>query len=298
MRGALAGGAGFILPGLLMTLVIAAILLGDAPPEWILGVGAGAGAAVIAVILQAAAVLGRSTLSGRRDRRGLAYALVAAAAAALAGPYVVLALVGSGLLELAWRRRGWATVHAWPVVLAGDRGAPRGGVDGDQGRGALLRRGLRGHPAHAGRRRRPARLDDGDGVRERGRLRPAHARPGHAHGRARRLGGGRHGRGAARLRDRVRPLVPDDPASAASGSGACGTTAPRARSSTAPRPAAAGAIAGAAVPLLGGLDEAWQLAVLGVAGGLLLARPAPLLALAAGALAGLAVALAGGPLPG
>ena len=62
-------------------------------------------------------------------------------------------------------------------------------------------------------------------------------------------------------------------------------------------PAAVGAIAGAAVPLLGGLEEGWQLAVLGVAAGLLALRPAPLLALGAGGLAGLAIALAGGPLP-
>ena len=62
-------------------------------------------------------------------------------------------------------------------------------------------------------------------------------------------------------------------------------------------PAAVGAIAGAAVPLLEGLAEAWQLAVLGAAGALLLLGRGPLLALATGALAGLAIALLGGPLP-
>ena len=46
-----------------------------------------------------------------------------------------------------------------------------------------------------------------------------------------------------------------------------------------------------------GLEEAWQLAVLGAAGALLLLGRGPLLALAAGALAGLAIALLGGPLP-
>ena len=96
LPGAIAGGLGFILPGLAMTLAIAAVLLGDAPPDWIVGVGAGAGAAVIAVIVQAAIVLGRSTLGGRRDFRGAAYALAAAATVILAGPYVVLVLLGAG----------------------------------------------------------------------------------------------------------------------------------------------------------------------------------------------------------
>ena len=36
-----------------MVLAIAALALGDAPPEWILGIGAGAGAAVVAVVVQA-----------------------------------------------------------------------------------------------------------------------------------------------------------------------------------------------------------------------------------------------------
>src|ERR687894_179946 len=42
LAGAVLGGLAFIPPGLLMVLAIAALALGDAPPEWILGIGAGA----------------------------------------------------------------------------------------------------------------------------------------------------------------------------------------------------------------------------------------------------------------
>jgi chromate transporter len=58
-----------------------------------------------------------------------------------------------------------------------------------------------------------------------------------------------------------------------------------------------GAIVGAAVPLAGGLEQPWQLAVLAAAAVLAALRPSPLPALAAGGAAGLVIALAGGPLP-
>jgi chromate transporter len=69
LAGALVGGFAFILPGLLMVLAIAALALGEAPPEWILGIGAGAGAAVVAVVVDAGISLGRSALAGRSDLR-------------------------------------------------------------------------------------------------------------------------------------------------------------------------------------------------------------------------------------
>jgi chromate transporter len=62
-------------------------------------------------------------------------------------------------------------------------------------------------------------------------------------------------------------------------------------------PAAVGAIVGAAVPLVAGLEEPWQLVVLAASAVLLALRPSPLPALAAGGAAGIAIALAGGPLP-
>src|SRR5580658_11338225 len=44
--GALVGGAGFILPGLVVILCLAVLFVAGSPPLWVLGAGAGAGAAV------------------------------------------------------------------------------------------------------------------------------------------------------------------------------------------------------------------------------------------------------------
>ena len=48
-RGALVGGAAFIVPGLIAILSLAALFLAGHPPRWVLAAGAGAGAAVAAV---------------------------------------------------------------------------------------------------------------------------------------------------------------------------------------------------------------------------------------------------------
>ncbi len=118
--GALVGGLAFILPGLLLTLAIAAVVLQDDPPAWVSAFGAGAAAAVVAVVAQAGIQLGRASLAGR-DRpataRALVYAGLGAAAAIALGPFVVLALLGCGLIELSLRRGGRAAVHAWPLAL-------------------------------------------------------------------------------------------------------------------------------------------------------------------------------------
>src|SRR3954468_24456515 len=55
--GALVGGFGFIVPGLVVILALSALFLGASPPDWVLGAGAGAGAAVAPVALDAAATL-------------------------------------------------------------------------------------------------------------------------------------------------------------------------------------------------------------------------------------------------
>ena len=43
-RGAVVGGLAFILPGLVLLLALAAVTLQDAPPDWVRGLSAGAGA--------------------------------------------------------------------------------------------------------------------------------------------------------------------------------------------------------------------------------------------------------------
>ncbi len=120
VAGAIAGGLAFILPGLLLVLAISAIALADEPPEWIVGIGAGAAAAVVAVVVQAGLLLVLASLEHRRDGpllRAVAYVAIGAAATVLAGAGLVLALLACGLVELAWRRRPGAAAHAWPVAL-------------------------------------------------------------------------------------------------------------------------------------------------------------------------------------
>jgi chromate transporter len=102
--GALLGGLAFILPGLVIVLAIAAVALGESPPLWARAVGAGAAAAVVAVVAQAGLALGRTSVAGR-GVRAFAYLLAGAAATVAVGPGVVLVIVACGLVELAWRRR-------------------------------------------------------------------------------------------------------------------------------------------------------------------------------------------------
>ena len=272
MPGALAGGLGFILPGLVMTLAIAALLLGDAPPEWILGIGAGAGAAVIAVLVHAGLVLGRSTLRGRRDLRGPAYLLAGLAATVLAGPYVVLVLLAAGFLELAWRRRGWAAVHAWPVLIAAAAAMP-----------GLAWMALKVGALSYGGGFVIIPLMQGDAVDRHGWMTATEfvnavafgqLTPGPVTHTVALVGWAAAGLGGALLASAI-AFAPSFLMILAGGE-----RFGRLRESRAARafldgagPAAVGAILGAAVPLLGGLDEAWQLAVLGLAGVLLALRP-------------------------
>jgi chromate transporter len=128
--GALVGGAAFILPGLIVILALAALFLGS-PPDWIRGAGAGAGAAVAAVAVHA----GSTLLPDSRRRAGhpirwSAYLLAGAAGAATIGPWLVLVLLGCGVLELSIRNlsrpdglRGIA-----PVPLLAAAGGASGGL--------------------------------------------------------------------------------------------------------------------------------------------------------------------------
>jgi len=114
LRGALLGGVAFIVPGLVALIAIAAVALADDPPAWIAGIGAGAAAAVVAVVAQAGILLARTTVRGAR---GGLYLLVGVLAAVLAGVGVVFALLACGLLELAIRRRPRGVLLAADGVL-------------------------------------------------------------------------------------------------------------------------------------------------------------------------------------
>ncbi len=99
--GALVGGAAFIIPGLIAILALAALFLSTSPPLWVLGAGAGAGAAVPAVAVHAGAGLtGASWQRRRYTARWVIYLLAGAAAAATIGVWLVLVLLGCGLIEL------------------------------------------------------------------------------------------------------------------------------------------------------------------------------------------------------
>jgi chromate transporter len=131
--GALVGGAAFIIPGLIVILALSVLFLAQSPPLWVLGAGAGAGAAVPAVAVNA----GWSLLGPSRGRRSSAirwslYLVAGLAAAATIGGWLVLVLLGCGLIELTIRSlarpgpgggpRPLPGVLATPLVLAAGGG--------------------------------------------------------------------------------------------------------------------------------------------------------------------------------
>jgi chromate transporter len=114
--GALLGGLCFIVPGLAMILALSAAVLAHHPERWIVGAANGSGAAVPAVALIAAWRLvppSRARLGSHRDvhLRWFAYLAIGVATAALAGEFLVLALLGCGAIEWSFRRPGRATAH-------------------------------------------------------------------------------------------------------------------------------------------------------------------------------------------
>ena len=137
-RGAVIGGLGFIVPAVATILSLSVLFLGQAPPLWVRGAGAGAGAAVAAVAVRAALDLvgpshRRLREGGGRRIRWLGYLVAGAAGAALIGPYLVLVLLGCGLLELVGRLRPSTAVgiHGAPsaaIVLAATAGAGFGAL--------------------------------------------------------------------------------------------------------------------------------------------------------------------------
>ncbi len=109
--GAIVGGLGFIMPGVVLILALSVVFISQTPPLWVRGAGAGAGAAVAAVAVHAArGLMGPSLERVRADRyrraRWLAYLALGTAAAALIGGYLVLVLLACGSIELILVRHG------------------------------------------------------------------------------------------------------------------------------------------------------------------------------------------------
>jgi chromate transporter len=106
-RGALVGGAAFIVPGLVVILALSVLFLASSPPLWVLGAGAGADAAVPAVAVNAGIALISASWQRRASAgRWLVYLVAGIAAAATLGVWLVLVLLGAGLIELAIRTTG------------------------------------------------------------------------------------------------------------------------------------------------------------------------------------------------
>ena len=125
--GGLIGGLAFILPGGIAIVALAAVFLARSPPIWIRGAAAGAGAGVAAVALQAGlSLLPASRARAQSTSRWAAYAALGGLAAATVGPWLVLVLVGCGLVELAATSR--PSGRTLSVLVAGAAAAPTGGL--------------------------------------------------------------------------------------------------------------------------------------------------------------------------
>jgi chromate transporter len=127
LPGALVGGFCFIVPGLVLILALAALFLSGHPPRWVQGAAAGAGAAVAAVAVQAALSLvpGSWMRAGpvpAARARWIGYGLAGAVAATLTGPWLVLVLIGAGVVEVLMRAglvlRPGGRAFSWPLLAA------------------------------------------------------------------------------------------------------------------------------------------------------------------------------------
>ena len=297
--GALAGGTAFIVPGLLLIIALAALFLGD-PPDWVRGVGAGAGAVVAAVAVHAALLLAGPGYERAASRlRWALYAAAGVAAAALLGPWLVAVLLLCGAIELGIRRPA-LHVSAVPALLV--LAAATGGV------AALCWTAFKvGALSYGGGfvivPLMQADAVDAYGWMTEGEFSSAVAlgqsTPGPVTQTIAVVGYAAHGLGGALLA----ALVAFAPSFWFILLGA--DRFDRLRTDPRPRafldgagPAAIGAIAGSAIPLTAALGETWQYAVL--AGGavlLLAARRGVVLTLLLAAAAGAIAALAGAPLP-
>jgi chromate transporter len=303
--GALVGGISFIVPGLILIIALAALFLGS-PPDWVRGLGAGAGAVVAAVAVQAGISLIPGSWSRMRESqrpRWVVYAVAGGVATALLGPWLVAVLIVCGFVELTLGRRergGSLQLHAWPALLIA--AATTGGL------GALCWMAFKvGALSYGGGfviipLMQADAVDnyhwmtDGDFLNA---VALGQATPGPVVQTVAVVGYAAAGVGGAILA----AVVAFAPSFWFIGLGAARFD--RLRTNPRPRafldgagPAALGAIIGSAVPLTLALSETWQLAVLAGGAVLLFAlRRGVVLTLLLAGLAGAVVALAGAPLP-
>jgi chromate transporter len=130
--GGLLGGACFILPGLVVILGLATLFLAEHPPGWVAGAALGAGSAVPAVAVAAALGLvppswRRAATTGARAR-WIGYLLAGGAAAGLVGPWLVVVLIGCGLIEAVIRARPASARPPAPLAAVVPLAAGAGGL--------------------------------------------------------------------------------------------------------------------------------------------------------------------------
>ena len=303
LAGVVVGGLCFIVPAVVLVMIAAAFVLAHAPPDWLRGAGAGAGAAVAAVAVRAGGDLvgpsrGRLGGPGTSLIRWTAYLLAGVVSAALIGAYLVLVLLGCGLLELGIQRRSGGTHGALLLpgtVAVGGLGAIAwtalkvGALS--FGGGFVIIPLMQGDAVHVHHWMTNQQFLDAVAL---GQITPGPvvatvAAVGYA---ARGVAGGA-----------VAAAVAFAPSFAFVLFG--GSRFERLRRAAGPRafldgagPAAIGAIFGAAITLAAALSEGWQFVLLAAAAvGLLLARRGVVQMLVAAALIGAVAALAGATLP-
>jgi chromate transporter len=304
--GAVVGGFGFILPAVVMVTALSAVFFGVTPPTWVRGAGAGAGAAVAAVAVRAGVDLARpSFVRAGSHTRWLAYAVLGLAAGALVGRYLVLVLLGCGLLELGVVRglTDRTGVHGWgPAVLVPAVAAGAGGLGAvawvafkvgalSYGGGFVIIPLMQGDAVHTYHWMTSAQFLDAVALGQ--------VTPGPVVATVAAVGYAAHGVAGAALAAAV-AFAPSF-AFVLGGGGQFERvrSSPRAQAFLAGAgPAAIGAILGAAIPLAAALRETWQYVVLGAAAvALLIARRGIVVTLLGAGAVGIVLALAGAPVP-
>ncbi len=307
--GAIVGGLGFVVPAVTLVLLLSIVFFGSAPPLWIRGAGAGAGAAVAAVAADAARSLlipsyERVCADRGRLARWAVYLAVAAAGAAVLGPFLVLVLLGCGAAELLVRRRPAIApgMHWGALAALAPRAVSVGGLGAlswtafkvgalSYGGGFVIIPLMQSDAVHTYHWMTNAQFLNAVALGQ--------VTPGPVVATIAAVGYAAHGIGGGLLAAAV-AFTPSFSFILLGGQ-----RFRRLRESANARafldgagPAAIGAILGAAITLTGALRETWQLGVLAAAAVALLAlrRSAVETLLAAGAI-GVVLALAGAPMP-
>jgi chromate transporter len=304
--GALVGGFCFVAPAVVLILALSVAFLASSPPDWLRGLGLGAGSAVAAVAVLAgwtllAPIWRRSQGSGERARI-VVYGAAGGVAAAVTGTWLVLVLLGCGVVELVRRRLsdGALQVHGWPAAVVA--AASTGGV------GALAWTALKVGALSFGGGFVIVPLMQGDAVDRfhwmtdgefLNAVALGQATPGPVVATVAAVGYAAHGIGGGLLA----ALIAFAPSFSfiLLGAGRFDRLLADARVRAflaGAAPAAVGAILGSAIPLAGALEEPWQVAILaGAAVALFVLRRGVVVTLVAAGAVGAVLALAGVTLP-